>query len=75
MRELKNVSVLRTAAATGATEYARGLLARCEAGEVVAVTAIEEHPGGTYELGGTVTPSRFQTAGMMLEAAVTRLSK
>lgn len=54
--------------------YAQGLLARCMAGEVVAVTAVEEHPGGTYFVGGSSVSSRTQTAGMLLDAAVTRLA-
>jgi hypothetical protein len=54
--------------------YARDLLARCEAGEVIAVTAVEEYPGGTYAVGGSSSNSRTQTAGMLLDAAITRLS-
>ncbi|QTD44570.1 hypothetical protein [Ottowia testudinis] len=57
-----------------ALRYARELLARCETGEVVAVTAIEERPGGTYQLAGSKTSSRTQTAGMLLDAAITRLA-
>lgn len=59
----------------GAVEYVRGLLARCEAGEVVAVTALEEHPGGTYAVGGSSAMSRLQMAGALLDAAVTRLGR
>lgn len=57
-----------------AIEYAQGLLARCEAGEVIAVTALEEHPGGTYATLGSKTPSRTATAGMLLDAAIARLA-
>ena len=60
---------------TTAIEYARGLLARCEAGETVAVTAIEEQPGGTYRLQGSSVSSRTATAGMLLDAAMTRLQR
>ena len=57
-----------------AIEYARALLVRCEAGLVVAVTAIEEMPGGTYSLQGSSVSSRTATAGMLLDAAITRLA-
>ncbi len=57
-----------------AVRYARELLARCEAGEVIAVTALEEHPGGTYEILGSTSSSRTQTAGMLLDAAMRRLA-
>lgn len=56
-------------------DYVRDLLARCELGEVVAVTVIEELPGGGYAYGGGTTPSRHMTAGMLLDAAVERLRK
>lgn len=58
---------------TSAIDYARQLLARCEAGEVVAVTAIEELRGGNYQVQGSTTSSRTATAGMLLDAAITRL--
>ena len=57
-----------------AIEYARALLVRCEAGEVIAVTAIEERQGGTYCLQGSAVSSRTATAGMLLDAAINRLS-
>ena len=60
---------------TSAIEFARGLLARCESGEVIAVTAIEESMGGTYVVLGSTTPSRTQTAGMLLDAAMQRLKE
>lgn len=59
----------------GAIDYARGLLRRCEAGDVVAVTAVEELRGGTYSIQGSATPSRTQTAGMLLDAAIARLTR
>lgn len=58
----------------GAIQYVQELLRRCEAGEVVAVTAIEECRDGTYRVGGSSVSSRTQTAGMLLDAAVTRLA-
>lgn len=57
-----------------AIEYARALLVRCESGLVVAITAIEELPGGTYSLQGSSVSSRTATAGMLLDAAINRLS-
>lgn len=58
-----------------AADYARGLLQRCESGEVIAVTAVEELRGGRYSIEGSSTNSRTQTAGMLLDAAITRLTK
>jgi hypothetical protein len=55
-------------------EAARDLLARIEAGEVVGLTIIMEHPNGTYTVGGPGTMSRLQTAGALLDAAVKRLA-
>lgn len=66
--------LLRGRANESVIDYAKGLLARCEAGEVVAITAIEESPGGTYALAGSSVSSRTQTAGMLLDAAIHRLS-
>jgi hypothetical protein len=54
-------------------EYARDLLARCESGAVVGLTVLEETPDGTYTTGGSATLSRLQTAGALLDAAITRL--
>lgn len=56
-----------------AVAHARELLARCEAGEVLAMTVIEERPDGTYSVHGSATGDRLRTAGALLEAAVTRL--
>lgn len=56
-----------------AISEARALLVRCESGEVVAFTAIEEYPDGLYSVRGSVTKSRTSTAGMLLDAAITRL--
>jgi hypothetical protein len=56
-----------------ASQHARELLARCEAGEVLAVTVLEERPDGTYHVHGSRTPDRLRTAGALLDAAVTRL--
>lgn len=57
----------------GAVAHARELLARCEAGEVVALTVLEERPDGSYHVHGSSTGDRLRTAGALLEAAVTRL--
>lgn len=59
----------------GALHYARELLRRCESGEVVAVTAVEEQRDGTYAVLGSYVSSRTQTAGMLLDAAMTRLAQ
>lgn len=67
------MEVVRLSRSGSAIDYARGLLARCEAGETIAVTAVEEHPGGTYCIVGSTVASRTQSAGMLLDAALTRL--
>lgn len=56
-----------------AVQHARELLARCEAGEVVAMTVLEERPDGSYHVHGSAIGDRLRTAGALLEAAVTRL--
>ena len=72
MRDAK-VHVIESAPQRSAIEYAKELLARCEAGEVVAVTALEEQPCGLYQVRTSESPNRLQTAGALLEAAITRL--
>lgn len=57
-----------------ATRHVRELLQRCEAGEVLAVTVLEERPDGTYRVHGSRTSDRLRTAGALLDAALTRLS-
>lgn len=56
-----------------AVEYAKELLARCEAGETVSVIGVEFSAEATYRVLGSQTHSRLLTAGALLEAAVTRL--
>lgn len=70
---MRNVTIIKPAAQSSAVAYARNLLARCEAGNVIAITAVEEHPGGTYSVQATETSDRLRTAGALLEAAVSRL--
>jgi hypothetical protein len=68
------LQIVKNAQSQAAIEYARALLLRCEAGEVIAVTAVEETPDGSYSVKGSTTPNRLTTAGMLLDAAVTRLT-
>ncbi|MNV15078.1 hypothetical protein D3C71_1057810 [compost metagenome] len=70
-----NLSVLPLERPTGLVEYVRELLARCEAGEVIAVSVVAEQRGGTYSLEGSAVPSRTQTAGMLLDCAIARLAR
>ena len=67
------IKVIKNSHSEAAISYAKELLGRCERGEVVAVTAVEETPQGTYLVQGSSTPNRFSTAGMLLEAAIKRL--
>lgn len=55
-------------------DEARAMLERIEAGEVIAFTAVLEHPDGTYSVGGPGTMSRLQSAGALLDAAIRRLN-
>lgn len=55
-----------------AVEYAQELLKRCQSGEVVSVTAIEELPGGSYYIAGSSTSSRLRTMGMLMDAVIMR---
>jgi len=71
---MKNLHSINKLSNASAIEYAKGLLERCEAGLVWGVTAIEEHPGGKYSLAGSMTKSRTATAGMLLDAAIMRLT-
>lgn len=56
-----------------AAQHVRELLVRCEAGEVLAVTVLEERPDGTYTVHGSACADKFRTAGMLLDAARARL--
>lgn len=55
-------------------EFAEALLARCKAGEIVSVMVVEELPGGLYTTSSSGSQSRFATAGMLLDAAIIRLT-
>lgn len=67
------VRALTPTTQASAIAYARELLARCEAGEVVSVTALEEMPGGLYQVHASETTDRLRSAGALLEAAIARL--
>lgn len=69
------LSVITPRISKSAVEYAKGLLERCESGEVIAVTAIEEMPVGYTCIVGSTIPNKFETAGMLLEAAMVRLNR
>ncbi len=70
----KKLYVLPNAIQESTIKYVRDLLTRCEAGEVVAVTAMTERRDGTMTIEGGETMSVFQTAGMLLHAAIVRLT-
>ena len=69
------LSVLPLERPTGLVAYARELLARCESGDVIAMTVVTEQRGGTYTLEGSSSPSRTATAGMLLDCAIARLAR
>lgn len=58
-----------------AVETLRQLLRAAESGEILAVSGIAELPGGSYRQFGSATMSRLQTAGALLELAVSRLDQ
>lgn len=58
-----------------ALSEAEALLEGVQEGRIVGFTAVLEHPDGTYSVGGPATLSRLQSAGALLDAAITRLSK
>lgn len=70
---MMNVVKLGGRPVESAIEYARNLLARCESGEVIAITAIEFRRNAEYMIGGSAVENRLETAGALLEAAMDRL--
>lgn len=56
-------------------ETLRRLTDRACAGEIIGIAGIAELPGGSYEIIGSKTLSRLQTAGALLDAACTRLNE
>ncbi|MGZ4819359.1 MAG: hypothetical protein ACXVZJ_12075 [Terriglobales bacterium] len=69
------LKAIKNRQAESTIEYVRDLLARCESGAVVAVSAVEELGDGTYRYGGGTSPSRHMTAGILLDLAIERLQK
>lgn len=69
------LKTIKNRQAESTIEYVRDLLARCESGTVVAVSAVEELGDGTYRYGGGTSPSRHMTAGILLDLAIERLQK
>lgn len=68
------VRLMRSRTNESTIVYVRDLLARCESGEVVEVTCLERLSGGAYQTHGGEIANRLETAGALLEAAMTRLS-
>lgn len=58
-----------------AVAYAEKLLKKTQSGEIVGVTAVEEYSDGTFNSGGSSCSSRTAMAGMLLDAAITRLQQ
>lgn len=56
-----------------AARVLREVLAEVESGDAIAVYGIVEYKTGTYRHFGSVTMSRLQTAGALLECAIERL--
>lgn len=73
MQENKTLTVVPLPSNRTVIEYAEDLLARAKAGEVVGITTAEEYQDGEYAIRGSSCSSRTQTAGMLLDAAITRL--
>ena len=51
------------------------LAKRAKAGEIVGFTGIAQLSGGGYEIVGSTTWSRLESAGALLDAAITRLAQ
>lgn len=58
-----------------AVEYAENLLRKTQSGEIIAITSVEEYSDGTYNTGGSSCTNRTMVAGMLLDAAMTRLKQ
>lgn len=69
------ITVIKNTHNQSAIDYAKNLLEKCESGEVVEVTALEELSNGNYIVHGSSLRSRTHTAGMLLDAAITRLKQ
>lgn len=67
------IEILRDKVADDAIAFAKELLARCESGQTVALTVVEERRGGDYAISGSKVKDRHRTAGMLLDAAIVRL--
>ena len=72
MTEPKRLETARTKLPAETAAFLRRMAERADAGEVIAVTVIEEHPGGTYGITGTGTLSRLQTMGALFECLLMR---
>lgn len=75
MSEIAKMKTVRSTLPQETAAFLREMADRAEAGEVVAVTVIEEHPCGTYGVTGTGTLSRLQTMGALMEAILMRSSE
>lgn len=53
-----------------AIDYAKALLARCESGEVVEITAVEVYADGNWYSTGTETDSAQKRVGRLFSAAM-----
>lgn len=65
----------REKCAHDAARTLREVLAEVESGDAIAVYGIVESKTGTYHHFGSSTMSRLQTAGALLECAISRLDK
>ena len=56
-------------------QEARDLLKRCEDGEVLSFVVVEIRPEHRYIIRGSYCADRHELAGMLLDAAITRLQE
>lgn len=73
MREKLTVLPIEGKANQGLVDFVSSLLERCLTGDVIAVTVLEELPGGEYTVKASATQDRLHTAGALLDAAISRL--
>lgn len=71
---MNNLHVLPTANADSALRVAKEILAMCEKGEVVEFTATLLLKDGCTQTMGSALSSRTRMAGMLLQAAIERLT-
>lgn len=72
MTEPRRLQTAQSSLPQETAAFLRQMAERADRGEIIAVTVIEEHQGGTYGITGTGTLSRLQTMGALFECLLMR---